>query len=124
MTPFLIYAVTAAIIAFTVGFFVGKKAGKRKNQQNVEYFVDLEVATKAREKGRRAVQERIEKRKVRIMALARKQGRITNDDVEDLFCISDSTARNYLNELEHKGELTQHGETGRGVYYTPTPFMP
>ncbi len=74
------------------------------------------------QKGREAVQERIERRKERIMELARKQGRITNDEAEDLFCISDNTARNYLNELEHEGKLTQHGETGRGVYYTPTNY--
>ena len=98
------------------GFFVGKST----NQQNAPRFADSEEASEAGEKGRATVQSRIEKRKARIMGRARREGRVTNDDVEDLFCISDTTARNYLNELERDGLLTQHGESGRGVFYTPT----
>ncbi|GMQ95498.1 MAG: hypothetical protein BMS9Abin13_615 [Patescibacteria group bacterium] len=73
-------------------------------------------------RGRQTIQERIQKRKNRIMVQAEKAGRITNDDVEDMFCISDSTATNYLSELEEEGKLTQKG-SGRSTYYTPTPIF-
>lgn len=119
MTLFSIYTLAFIIIAFGVGFFLGKRTEKGRNHQIAPSFADSRVAKEARRKGEIAVAKRIEKRKARIMERARKKGRITNDDVEDLFCISDSTARNYLNKLEAEGKLTQVGESGRGVYYTP-----
>lgn len=127
MIPVSIYVLIAIGIAFSIGFFIGKKttfggstSKNGVNQQNAPRFVDSEVARMMGEKGRKTQQERIKKRKARIMERAKREGRITNDDVEDLFCISDSTARNYLNELEHSGLLTQHGTSGRGVFYTPS----
>lgn len=119
MIPFSIYTLAFIIIAFAAGFFLGKRKGKNGNHQNAPSFADSKVAKEARKKGEIAVARRIEKRKARILAQAEKEGRITNDGVEDLFCISDSTARNYLNDLEAEGKLTQVGESGRGVYYTP-----
>lgn len=119
MIPFSLYALIAVIIAFAGGFYVGS----RKNHQSTPRFGDLPDSSRAKEmgeRGRATVEARIEKRKARIMEYAQKEGKITNDDVEDIFCISDSTARNYLNELEEEGHLTQHGESGRGVFYTPT----
>ena len=120
MIPFSVYALIAIIVAFVGGFWIGKK---RVNHQSATRFgglTDSGVMSELGEKGRKAQQERIEKRKARILERAKRKGRITNDDVEDLFCISDATSRNYLNELEQAGELTQHGESGRGVFYTPT----
>lgn len=108
MDPFSIFIL---IVAFIVGYLLGR--GRRMP------FNDPDLAHEAREMGQQAVQERIEKRKARILERARQYGEITNDGVEDLFCVSDSTARNYLNELEAEGKLQQHGEAGRGVFYTP-----
>lgn len=70
-------------------------------------------------KGHEVTEDKIKKRKERILDKVYAVGRITNDDVEDMFCISDNTARNYLNELEHDGKLKQIGETGAGVHYVP-----
>ena len=123
MVPFSVYALIVVIVAFAAGFFLGSKKGL--NRQSAGRFSGLEDATEAGlsaqagEKGRATVQKHVRKRKERIMDRALRQGRITNDDVEDLFCVSDSTARNYLNDLEEDGKLIQHGESGRGVYYTP-----
>ncbi len=69
--------------------------------------------------GREAIAKRIEKRKARILERARTQGRITNDDVEELLLVSDATASNYLSELEKEGKLTQEGD-GRSTYYVTT----
>ena len=79
--------------------------------------VDTEVADVLREEGAKSVQDRIEKRKDKILAKAKAEGRITNDGVEDLFCISDRTAGNYLTQLVEEGKLLKIGNTGRGVYY-------
>lgn len=42
---------------------------------------------------------------------------ITNNEVEDFLKVSDSTAEEYLDTLEHRGLLEQVGEEGRGVFY-------
>jgi len=71
------------------------------------------------QKGREAIARRIQKRKVRIMERAHAEGRVTNDEVEELLLVSNNTALKYLNELEEEGKLEQMGDTGRGVYYIP-----
>jgi hypothetical protein len=78
---------------------------------------DTEVADVLRAEGAQVVQDRIERRKERIVAKARTDGRITNDGVEELFCISDNTAGNYLRQLVKEERLKKVGSTGRGVYY-------
>lgn len=45
-------------------------------------------------------------------------GQITNSDVEKIINVSDSTATRYLDKLEKEGKIIQHGEVGRGVFYT------
>jgi len=121
------------IIIFLIGAIVGRvlfhnkygrKYGRRTSVSN-KYGRRTSVSAPASsermyELGKEAqiaIRERTDKRKTRIMELARKQEKITNDDVEDMFCISDSTARNYLDDLEHERKLEQVGETGRGVHY-------
>lgn len=41
----------------------------------------------------------------------------TNDDIEQLLGVSDSTATRYLEELEKEGEIRQVGERGKYVHY-------
>jgi len=82
---------------------------------------DSAVADELRAEGAQSVQERIGRRKAKILTQAIAQGKITNDDVEDLFCISDATAGNYLKQLVVEGQLEKVGTTGRGVYYVPKP---
>ncbi len=103
------------IIVLTIGIIIGKSLRNYGRRTSVikEHMSELSKEAKI------AINKRTDKRKSRIMELFRTQEKITNDDVEDMFCISDSTARNYLNELEHEGKLKQIGNTGRGVYYTP-----
>jgi len=109
----LIYIAIAFILGLMFGRYslrgLASKSGGRSS----------EVMNELREEAHETIEKRTNKRKARVLALAQKQGRITNDDVEDMFCISNNTARNYLDQLEHEGKLKQVGTTGRGVYYTP-----
>lgn len=43
---------------------------------------------------------------------------ITNDDVEKLLGVSDSTVQRYFDELVADGKIKRNGETGKGVFYT------
>jgi len=109
------------IIIFIVGWLIGRFL--KTNQHDgrpTSVRTASPFSTQDAKEGRGVVQERIKKRKSRILDAARAKGRITNDEVEDMFCISDDTARRYLNNLEEEGKLAQQGDRGRGVYYEPT----
>jgi predicted HTH transcriptional regulator len=104
------------IIILIVGIAIGRKLNSTSSGSSFETSKKMSELSK---EAKIAINKRKDKRKTRIMELANKQEKITNDNVEDMFCISDSTARTYLNELEHEGKLNQVGVTGRGVYYVP-----
>jgi predicted HTH transcriptional regulator len=57
--------------------------------------------------------------KQKILSFLQEHGKIQNNDVEKLAGVSNATAERYLDELEKEGKLTQHGEIGQGVFYTP-----
>lgn len=57
--------------------------------------------------------------KQRILAFVQTHGKIQNNDVEKLAGVSNATAERYLDELENEGKLTQHGNIGQGVFYSP-----
>lgn len=108
-------------IAFLSGALLGAGFGVwwQRRQLPGAPFVDPEEVSEAVEASQAAVAERTEKRFDRIMSAARQEGRITNDGVEELFCISDRTASRYLVQLQKEGRLQRHG-IGRGTYYVPT----
>lgn len=54
----------------------------------------------------------------KILDLIEEKGRVTNNDIEKLLNVADSTATKYLQRLEDEGKIKQEGETGRFVYYT------
>ncbi len=106
MTSLTIFAILAAGLVF--GFILATHKSDRMPGifvQNVK-------------RGREALFKRTEKRKEKIMERVCAQGRITNDEVEELLLVSNNTALKYLNELEKEGKLEQKGATGRGVHYT------
>jgi len=109
------------IIIFLIGIVLGGFGGawwaKRTLPASV-FSEDSDEAEELRTEATNAVHVRIEKRKERIVGVARKDGRITNDGVEDMFCIGDATAGRYLRQLVNEGKLVKVGKTGRGVYYT------
>ena len=65
-------------------------------------------------KERRQKKEEI---KTKIIDLLKQKGQVKNDEIERLFNVSDSTATNYLEELEKEGKITQIGKEGRSVIY-------
>jgi predicted HTH transcriptional regulator len=89
-TGHIIYLITGVVL----GIWVSKVVGSKKNQREVKAD-----------------------RKKEIIELFDSKGKITNDNVQELFRISDATATNYLQELEDEGKIKQIGETGKHVYY-------
>jgi predicted HTH transcriptional regulator len=112
------YLVIGLFIGVIVGGFIGAWWVGRSRPASV-FEVDSPEAEELRTEATKVVHARIEKRKARIVETAQKAGRITNDGVEDMFCIGDGTAGNYLRQLVDEGLLLKVGTTGRGVYYTP-----
>lgn len=102
----------AVLVGIGIGWFVG-----RRGSGAAAAFTPSEPGP--RTAAQEALDERLSDRHARIMEKAKADGRITNDGVEELFCISDRTASVYLRQLTEKGDLTRQGQ-GRGTYYTPT----
>jgi len=57
-----------------------------------------------------------EEAKEKILELLNKQGRITNDEVEKMLGVSDSTVQRYLQELVGENKIEEKGKT-RGIFY-------
>ena len=55
--------------------------------------------------------------KDKILEFLENSEKITNNDVEKLLGVSDSTAERYLNELEKEQKIKQIGTVGHAVYY-------
>lgn len=53
----------------------------------------------------------------KVMAMAKKEGEIANDDVEHGLGVSNATATRYLDELAETGKLTRVGTRGKYVIY-------
>jgi len=62
-------------------------------------------------------EKEIEERTQKIITYIREKGEVSNDDIQALLGIADSTATKYLQQLEDKKLITQVGEQGRHVKY-------
>lgn len=114
----MIWVILSGIVGVVGGYLYGHYRGSRRGE-TMHLLDESEASDELRNAGHVAIGERMAKRKARILDEARKTGRITNDGVEELFCISDRTASNYLKQLAEEGNLVRQG-TGRGTYYEPT----
>ncbi len=65
-----------------------------------------------------AIQSRNKKRLETLTAFFDNNPRVTNNMVEKLLKVSDSTATDYLQKLVKRGLIIQHGKHGGGVFYT------
>ena len=91
------------IIVALIGIALGMYLARRKANDG---FIAKQMEQKA-------------ENKQKILAFVQEHGKIQNNDVEKLVGVSNATAERYLDELEKEGRLTQHGEIGQGVFYTP-----
>lgn len=105
--------VGGVICGGVVGFLAARRLGSGAAHRP---FLDIDADETALDEAREAIQVRVEKRKSRILAVVKAEGDITNDGVEDLYCISDRTASAYLHQLVEEGKLVRIGR-GRGTHY-------
>ena len=66
-----------------------------------------------------ANEDEAEKREniIKIEDYIKDKDKFTNDDLQNLLKVSDTTIGRYLEELEHDKVIKQVGKTGQSVYY-------
>ena len=112
----IIFGLVVAVAVISSVYYIGKVRGISVGYAR-SMFDEAEVGDELRESAQAAIQARIKKRLDRIVAVVKHEGKITNDGVEDLFCIGDRTASRYLRFLVKEGRLVREG-SGRGTFYT------
>src|SRR3989344_1188766 len=70
------------------------------------------------DKANLAIKTRNTKRLEKLTIFFDTNPRVTNNMVEKLLKVSDSTATNYLKKLKNQGKIIQHGTHGSGIFYT------
>ena len=68
------------------------------------------------QKCKQAIFNKKQKKLEKILELAKKKNKVTNDDVQKLVLVSDKTAERYLAELTGRGKLNKAGSTSQ-IYY-------
>jgi len=104
---------------------ISKAVKERRSENDVSVDIAAEVEKEQKktvsillEKARLTIQFRKLKRIQKVLQLFDTQETVTNNDVQKLLRVTNRTARNYFDELEKLGRITQVGDVGRGVYYT------
>ena len=115
--------VFTVLLAFAASGYAGYRFGQHQVLEQMHLLDASEVGDELREAAREVIHERNIKRLNRIMQKAHTEGRITNDGVEEMFCIGDRTASRYFQQLTRQGKLTMHG-SGRGSFYRPVRLEP
>lgn len=103
MFTILIGLVIGLVLGVLIGYY-GAQEG-RKGAQKGSGDPDESAEKKA---------ENIKK----IESFIADKDRFTNDDLQKLLGISNTTTGRYLEEMEQAGKITQHGDIGKSVYYT------
>lgn len=97
-----------SILIFLFGFIIG----------GVVVWLVLKLPERKRKIGLIERQAQEKKRdKEAILGILETQTPLTNNHIEQLLGIPDSTATRYLDELEKEGKVRQIGKTGKHVYY-------
>lgn len=84
------------IIGIIIGFVIGRRFESKKSKPSLN----------PKQLG-----------KEKIIQHVKEEGSITNNGVEKLLGVANTTAYRYLEELEQEGVIEQHGKTGRNVEY-------
>jgi len=80
-------------------------------------IAQLLLRPKQMNKKAQELQSRKQDNKKKILSYLKEHHKITNNQVEELIKVGDTSAYKYLEELEQEGEIEQKGEKGRNVYY-------
>lgn len=113
----LLFKITIA--AFYWGIFIGGIAA------GVIVYLSIKKQRSDKQNGAHCENEGVftmqmlkkQENKEKILNLLNAQNKVTNDDVEKLLDVSNTTAERYLDQLEKQGKIKQIGKTGRHVYY-------
>lgn len=114
MLWYVLFSIAAAVVFAWVAYLLGYQKGLRAGDS----FTDAAESDEWRHEAETVVQQRIQDRLERVLEATRRHGRITNDEVEEMFCIGDRTASRYLRLLTEAGRLIRRG-SGRATYYEP-----
>ena len=90
------------IIGLVIGFAIGYMIKPKKSAVGTAGTADTQKAENMK----------------RIEEFIANKDKFTNDDLEKLLGVSNTTVGRYLDELEASNKITQVGETGKYVYYT------
>ena len=116
MNTFLIFLVGAV-----VGFLVGKVAEKKEKSS---ILADSDTSfTKGGITGEPLIERQKrekEANKTAILTLLETNTPLTNNHIEQMLDIPESTVTRYMDELEKEGKVRQIGATGAGVRYERT----
>ena len=124
----LLVLIMVAVVGIALGVYFGRRDGKGTFAK-----ASPEERKRMQKESRKALSERTEDRKERIIDLLTTQALHKKDleacglvepkngatrrDVEKLLNVASNTARKYLNELESEHKIIQIGERGPDVYY-------
>jgi len=99
-----IYGFVAGIVVVTIVCLIWPKKKAGESKEKVVYQTEDETKKK--------------ENLVKIENYISDKEKFTNDDLEKLLGVSNTTVKRYLDELESAGKIKQIGQTGSGVYYT------
>ncbi len=94
----IVYFIIGGVVGIVAGYFSAKMLKDQSNERKPR--VELK-----------------EKNKEKILKQLNERNKISNDDVERLLGVADSSATRYLEELEKEGKIKQVGRTGQSVFY-------
>jgi|GEM_PF-6468195 len=125
MTTSLLIFLALICIVLLIVYKNNQGLGKLKKEN--ERLTDLVESVAKRYSGERNINvpgvSELELKKQKIMHYLDNHEMVTNDDVEKICSVSDSTATNYLQLLEDEGKIVQIGGKGRYVYYVKNKML-
>ena len=97
---------TIFMVGIGVGVLLSWLFLKLKSQKRKKSLIQIQAEEKARDKEA-------------ILGLMESGNEpLTNNHIEMMLGIPESSATRYLDELEREGKVVQNGKTGRDVFYT------
>ncbi len=116
----IVYLIFSLIIGFLLGWFLKPReiSKKEKVLPTIENApLDSSVEHQTGQGYTSESMEQKQKNLEKIRAYIKTRDQVTNNAIENLLGVSDTTTERYLDELENEGLIKQVGKTGQSVYY-------